>query len=118
MTSQVWHLPSPSQEFRSHPEILQDSDTISIRYDFETASGEYAHEAMTFTGVAAFHFTSAHSCTPEQIASYDTLVEIRDSSWANALFKVPYDRRHFRIYFDDLGCYEVLASEFIPPPSK
>lgn len=114
MTNHVWHLPSPSQEFRSYPEISQDSDTISIGYDFETTSGEYAREAMTFTGVTAFHFTSAPSCTPEQIESYDTLVEIRDSSWSKTLSKVPYDRRHFRIYFDDLGCYEVLGQRVHP----
>jgi len=104
-----------SQEFEQGPKIRQDvNDQLAIAYDFETESGEYAWAELRFSGVAAFRFTAARHCSEDQISAYDSLQELR-SRWAEDLSDPPSDLRHYRIYFDDVGCYEVLARTFEPP---
>lgn len=67
--------------------------------------------------MAAFAFTVASHCTPEQIEAYDEL-HIVDSSWIAQLDHAPPSLRHHRIYFDDVGCDEVLADGFTPPAPR
>jgi hypothetical protein len=112
----VWSLPCRSQEFNEGPRIQQSSGTLVIAYDFETDAG-YSWEELTFTGVAAFGFTAARYCTEDQVRAYDKLEEV-SSDWARHLSDVSPDARHYRIYFDDVGCYEVLARSFVPPAGE
>ena len=115
MTRTMWQLPCKSQEFNEGPIIRPSSGQITIAYDFETETGDYAWEEVTFTGVAAFRFTAARYCTADQVSAYDNLQVIEESHWIDDLSDPPVDARHYRIYFDDVGCYEVLASGFFPP---
>jgi hypothetical protein len=113
----VWRLPCRSQEFNEGPRIQQGSGSLTIAYDFETDAG-YAWEELMFTGVAAFSFTAARYCTEDQIGAYDRLEEVSSSQWTRSLRDVSADSRHYRIYFDDVGCYEVLARSFVPPAEE
>jgi hypothetical protein len=112
----VWLLPSPSQEFESGPQISREFDALKIRYDFESEAGAYEWEEVTFTGVVAFRFTDAVHCSPEQIGAYDKLQIVTGSAWQSQLDGPPASHvNHYRIYFDDVGCYEVLSRGFVPP---
>ncbi len=110
----VWTLPHKSQEFNEGPRIRHEMDRLTIAYDFETEDGSYQWEELSFSGVAAIAFTGAAYCTEDQVGAYDKLVEVTDRHWARTLEGMPQDVHHYRIYFDDAGCYEVLARAFVP----
>lgn len=110
----VWKLPHKSQEFNEGPRLRLEMDRLTIAYDVETEDGSYRWEEMSFSGVVAIAFTGAAYCTEDQIAAYDKLVDVTDSPWRRTLQGVPEDVHHYRIYFDDAGCYEVLAEAFVP----
>jgi len=111
----VWEMPCKSQEFNECPRLRQGSSTLALVYDFEAESGEYASEEVNFLGVVAFKFTASRYCTVEQIRAYDRLETVFDSTWATEVANASDDALHYRIYFDDIGCYEVLAGSFVPP---
>lgn len=113
----VWKLPCMSQEFDQGPRIRQEAgDQLVIAYDFEQESGTYGWEELIFTGVVAFSFTAARHCSEEQISAYDKLQDLAESNWIAGTVDTPPGLRHYRIYFDDVGCYEILATAFVPPP--
>ena len=118
----LWALPVLSQEFRDGPVVESVRGSLRLRYDYETESGAYKWEEVTFAGVEAFAFTSHESCTEDQVDAYDVLVEVVDSAWIRQLQAArvaPTPRlRHMRIYFDEIGCYEVAAADFEPPPTR
>ena len=115
--STVWELPVKSQEFNDGPKIHQAPDErFIIKYDFELDTGDYAWEELIFVGTVAFRFTESRHCTSDQVAAYDRLQDLGRTDWLTAIRQPPGDVRHYRIYFDDIGCYEVLAAAFVPPP--
>ena len=118
----LWSLPALSQEFRDGPVAEFVRGSLRLRYDYETNSGAYKWEELTFSGVEAFAFTSHESCTEDQVDAYDVLVEVPDSPWIRQLqvarVAPTHQLRHMRIYFDEIGCYEVAAADFEPPPAR
>lgn len=121
-TTMVWELPCRSREFQALPTVTQQGSRLKITYDFETESGRYHQACITFEGVVACSFTSFESCSPDQVAAYDRLIAIGESVWLGELrsrrVSIDHSARHYRIFFDDVGCYEVIASEFWPPRHK
>jgi len=115
MTTTVWDMPCKSQEFNEGPRLRQGPSTLALAYDFETESGDYAWEEVNFYGVVAFKFTAARYCTSDQIHAYDRLETVSESPWPLELADGPTGLEHYRIFFDDIGCYEVLAGSFVPP---
>jgi hypothetical protein len=112
----VWELPHLSQEFIEGPKLrLEPGERLVISYDYEQRGGGYAWEELTFEGMVAFSFTEHRYCTAEQYHAYDELQEVSDSSWIARLRDAPSGVKHYRIYFDDIGCYEVIAMGFTPP---
>jgi hypothetical protein len=120
---EIWALPVLSQECRDGPIGTVDRDgSFRLRYDYETETGAYAWEEVTFSGVEAASFTAHESCSEEQVGAYDKLVEVSESAWIATLqshrVSPAVGLRHFRIYFDEVGCYEAVATEFVPPPPR
>lgn len=113
---EVWQLPVLSQEFLQSPVVWHHIEELRLHYDFETESGAYAWGRLDFEGVAGYRFTVRDACTPDQIDALDSLVEVHGSPWALSLERArmewPRPTRHLRIYFDDVGCYEVVAAAF------
>jgi hypothetical protein len=118
----LWRLPAASSGFEEGPVIKSQNDRLVLSYDYETPTGEYAWEDLVFVGVIAYRFVDDPSCRPDQIDAYDQLVEVGDSDWLRQLLAGRrYDAsstRHLRIYLDDVGCLEVAASDFEPPPDR
>ena len=108
-----------SQEFDEGPQLVIKANELQLLYDFETDSGNYRWAALTFGGAEAVVFTSHESCNERQVAAYDALVEVINSPWLASLQapRVSPVRglRHMRIYFDEVGCFEVAATGFTAP---
>jgi hypothetical protein len=121
-TRQIWVLPCKSQEIDQGPLVHATRNSVRIEIDRENDHGEYEWMEIRFEGVRAFAFTASDVCTPEQIAAYDKMVEVVDSSWRTALLsrRVGEDAlvRHYRLYLDDIGCYEVIADSFVAPDDE
>jgi hypothetical protein len=116
MEEVVWSLPAPSQEFMHGPGILVTPGKVTLRWDSETDTGAYEWSSADFTGVEAVTFTAHSSCTPEQARAYDRLVKVDPSDLLATLRGAgPKFLQHFRIYFDEIGCLDVVAEEFVPP---
>lgn len=112
----VWDLPARSRDFIQGPQILISAGTVTLRWDTEAASGHLQWSQARFAGVETVRFTAANSCTPDQVRPYDRLVEIRPSDLLPGRGAVgPKFLQHFRIYFDEAGCLDVVAEEFLPP---
>jgi hypothetical protein len=55
------------------------------------------------------------------ITAYSQICEVVDSSWRDALrnkaaaslLVLPASARHFFVYFDHVGCWEVLADDVV-----
>jgi hypothetical protein len=116
MNEVVWNLPAPSQEFAHGPHILISPGRVTLRWDAETESGDYAWSSAEFVGVEAAAFTGDDSCTPEQAAAYDQLVKVEPSGMLSSLRGAEGKfLHHYRIYFDEVGCLDVVAEDFNPP---
>jgi hypothetical protein len=115
-THEVWRLPHPSQECEGGPEAHLVDRTLTIRYDFENEAGNYEWTSFRFFEVVAFTFLDAELSDESQIAALDRVVEVEDSRWLQRAEEArrprPIQRHHYRVYFDDYGCYEVLSARF------
>ena len=107
----VWVMPFKSQEFSRGPELVQKGGRVQLRLDYETRKGAYAWKTVRFAEVSVIEFTAWQSCTPEQVAAYDRFVEIEPSEWIACLSGLPDGVHHFRVFFDDIGCYDVVAKK-------
>lgn len=109
-----------SQAFNEGPIAMLTRRTVTLKYDYESESG-YVWAAIVFQGVHGFQFTRDYSCEPNQIDAFDKVVEVQSSSWVKQLLAarpsaVPtMPVKHYRIYFDNVGCYDIAAENFEPP---
>ncbi len=116
MEEVLWSLPVPSQEFQQGPHILISPGKVTLRWDFEGESGDYEWSSAEFTGVKAATFTAHSSCTPDQTRAYDRLIIVGPSDMLASLRGAdPKVLQHLRIYFDEVGCLDVVAEDFWPP---
>lgn len=119
---ELWSMPFPSHDFEEGPQVQVARDQLTLSYDYETESGAYEWESLTFGGVVAVLLTLHESCAPEQIDAYDRLVEIPNSSWLTKLQAARLDwaegLRHLRIYFDEYGCFDIAATSFETPEAR
>ena len=109
----VWPLPFKSQELMEGPELVHRSGEVVLRLDHEEPSGTYAWSSIIFRGAHALRFTAHASCTREQVQAYDRLVVVPRSAWLLELRGAPEGATHYRIYLDDVGCYEIVATSFV-----
>ena len=116
MDELIWTLPVRSQEFDQGPQVLISSGRVTVRWDAESESGEYTWSSASFVGVEDVEFTAYASCTPEQAQAYDRLMKIEPSDKLVALRgSASKSLQHFRIFFDEAGCLDVIAEDFQPP---
>lgn len=94
---------------------------LTCRYE---RHGSIHTSGLKFYGVHAFRYQAEVHCGLWHVDhAYDTLVEVEDSDWIDELIAADstgFSRRtgirHFLIYIDDAGAYEVaaLSYEFLP----
>lgn len=112
---EIWQWDCPSQEFEGIPRLMFVLDELILEYNYEGPDGAYIPREAKFQGAVGYRFTASDHCTMEQLAAYDRLLEIKSSTWIADIQNPRENLRHYRVFFDDYGCYEVLASLFLPP---
>lgn len=110
------HLPCSTAACDLGPVVEHSPGQLTLRYDAESDLG-VVWTTVEFTMVVALRFTPDPACAAWMIGAYSQVCELVDSSWrwtlradASGLEVFPASSaRHLVLYFDHVGCWEVLA---------
>lgn len=95
---------------------IEQLDAI-LSYTFPTGDEDFNPGRILFKGVEGYRWLR-NAVTPVEITvGFDTLAEAMDSEWAAGATQLlrsspltkDVDIHHYLVYFDEFGCYEVLA---------
>jgi len=114
-----FELPVPSTAVEGSIEFLDKGAQVTLVAHFKEGQLRRRTE-LSFSKVRAYRHRAEAHCTAGHIeGAYDTLVEVTDSDWVNELRRDTAERlrdkwvmRHFMIYFDSSGCYEIVANDW------
>ena len=92
--------------------------SAELRIEFDR-NGLIVRSGLRFMRVRAFRFRAEGHCTRWHVeGTYDTLVEVEQSDWVGELLAAEpsetwgrWKIRHFLIYLDGAGAYEVAAED-------
>ncbi len=112
-------LAAPSTSTISGVNLIFPGDILKLQFDYDKHGTIYKSE-IQFEKVRAHRHEAEIYCPAWKIeASYDTLVEILGSSWANGLksnapddLKNSWELNHYMIYFDSDGCFEIISASW------
>ena len=112
-------LPVASTSFTSDPVFEHPGGEALLRLTFER-DGVGFSGGLRFEKVRAYRFRSEGHCTAWHVEGvYDTLAEVAGSEWVDELLAAEppetWDRweiRHFMVYIDGAGCFEVAAESW------
>lgn len=110
MAKTLWTSPIASQEIVGGPEVLLRPGKLTIRFSSED---DIWYE-LSFVEVLQFTFTEFGACKSEHVDAYDKLLDLgTDSDIARRAFQGATrdvsTLRHFRVFFDDVGAYDIVA---------
>lgn len=115
---EVLRLPFSTAECESGPIVEHRPGRLTLRYDAEGDAG-VEWTVLSFVMVLAVRFTPDPACAPWMIEAYSRVCELTTTTWLDELraaadqsSKLSPSARHFLIYFDHIGCWEVLAETF------
>lgn len=99
--------------------------TPSIRFGYEKDGAIYK-SGIRFSKVTAVRTRAERCCTGWHIeGAYDTLVEVEGSSWVDEvradtqeMWRNKWQMHHYLIYFDSVGCFEVMAESWAALPEE
>lgn len=118
-------IPEPSTAFVSEVVFEKRGGTVRLRYEYDR-DGVVYRSGIAFAGVRALRQQAESHCTAELVReAYDTLVEVEGSDWIRELRAAQPERnrgcgevRHYMIYLDGSGCYEVVARSWEALPEQ
>lgn len=113
----IRRLPSTART-EEGPVVSHSPGRVELRYDLEDGPG-VVWITLRFVMAFAVRFTPEAACTETMIEAYSRLCEAPDSDWMRELREraqshgliVSASLRHFVVYFDHYGCFEVLADD-------
>lgn len=116
------HRFPPSQEFSRAPELVRCAHGIELVYDMETAGGDYVSCRVSFRGVLAYRYTSWLAFQAWMAQAYDSLCDLGDTPWLSevkSFYRGDHSEqyRHYGVFFDEHGFYEIVAKEVITVPA-
>src|SRR5690349_9741705 len=111
-------LPSPSTELVGPVELHDSGENLRIVFPFPQSTTGIVE--LGFSRVRAYrHLAEVHSSASQIESSYDALVEVLESRWVEEVRASTPERwrgrwviRHFMIYADSNGVYDVLAESW------
>jgi hypothetical protein len=119
-----FELPVPSTESIHDARVAQYGKVAILRFDYYQDS-KARRSGIRFDEVIALKTRGERACTSWHIRSYDKLTEVVDSEWAKQMreelpyqYRSQFEHRHFMIYLDSAGCFEVLAKGFQVIPEE
>lgn len=110
-------LPVPSStSFTTEPVFEHPGGEALLRFEYERDGADY-RGGLRFERVRAYRFRAEGHCTAWHVeGAYDTLAEVSDSEWVSELLAAEpsetwgrWEIRHFILYVDSAGCYEIGA---------
>jgi len=106
----IWTSPVASQAIVDGPEAALTPGKAVIRFRAEDGD----EQQISFVDILKFVFTEMGSCSEQHLDAYDKLLDLgEDSQFAReAISAARHDAsgyRHFLIFFDDVGAYDVMA---------
>jgi hypothetical protein len=117
-------LPVPSTSF-TDVTFEAHRGTVTIRFEFRH-DGESHRGGLRFENVRAYRAREeGHSTAWHVKGVYDTLAEVMDSDWVGELAAAEpaerwgsWEMRHFMIYIDSEGSFEVAAQSWSLLPEE
>jgi hypothetical protein len=125
-TSERIPLPVPTNATLKGPRLTHEQSTLAVAYDYERSNGTTVWAELVFDEVLALEYRDSACCEPDQVVGSSHLVRYSDSAWLGRIrglwsaavgwqeyeqSKGGADRfGHFRLYFDDAACIEVIAA--------
>lgn len=124
-TTEYYILPEPSSSSENGVSMKSIGGSINLYFDYDKEGIIFNH-GLSFSKVRSHQFTAESHCPAWKIEkSYDSLIKVIDSNEIESLLKsTPEDFRsnwtlnHYMIYFDSVGCYEVIAESWEILPEK
>ncbi len=100
-----------AQNFLNSPRIILEANYLAIILDYETNEGTYSEKKIVFFDVVDYRHISEENIKPEVIEAYNYVCLVSDSEWLREKY-IPKKFKHFLIYFDEYGTYEVIAKKY------
>lgn len=115
----LYELVEPSTASASDATLQVIGKIAVIRFDYFRDGTSY-RSGIKFSGVAATRTHGERCCTVWHIEQcYDVLCEVENSVWAEETrsqvpdrYRDDFNARHFMIYLDSAGSFEILADSF------
>lgn len=115
---EIGPLSPPPSAFIDDVVFTNPGGDAELRCTYERNGSMYAG-GLRFHRVRAFRFRAEGHCTLWHVeGAYDTLVEVEQSEWVDELLAAEpseawgrWKVRHFLIYVDGAGAYEVAAAD-------
>ena len=121
---ETFELSLPTSQTKTGPYIRYEGTSLKVEYDFERDDGGIEWTKVVFNSVVKFEYRQNICCRAEDLDAYNKVVRYEASEWqAEALelqerflgssgleTRAPFV--HWRMYFDDVGCLDVLALSF------
>lgn len=122
---QLGRLPAPSTATTSEPVFEVNEIAATLRFQFDR-DGVVYRSGIRFEHPRSYRFRAESHCTAWHIEGvYDTISEIQQSDWIEELTAAtpaesgtPWEMHHFIIYFDSVGCFEVIGSSWSLLPEE
>lgn len=117
-TKKRWKFPVPSGGHIGKVQFIHKVTDVLMCFDYLDDDDKAFHGGISFKTIYAYKNATEMFYDYTLKGTYDTLVEYTNSEWLKKLAeKNPESAqllkiRHFAIYLEDYGLYEVIASDF------
>jgi hypothetical protein len=116
---------TPSTAITSDVVAVLEGGDLTLRFQFDR-DGALIESGLVFSKVRAHQWRAESHCTAWHIeGAYDTIVEVENSTWVNELLIAePAETwgrwviRHFMLFLDSAGCFEVAAESWALLPEE
>ena len=130
-------LPRPTNHTVKGPCLDFEAPTLALKYDYQVDDGTIEWHTVIFDEVLAFSCLQSVCCDVEHNVDWNSVTSFSNSEWltkilskwSDAVGWQEFQKRkggkerfnHFRVYFDDVACVDVIASVceiFTPQPDS
>ncbi len=121
----VVKLPQATSRTTVGPKLQLSSSTLRLSYGCEQDDGALRWTHIIFHDVLKFEYRQEAVCGAEALDGYNQMAEYQESDWLRTTrarltsflgSQAPEGQEllyvHWRIYFDDAGCVDVVAESF------
>ena len=106
-------------------ELIDRIGDVELRFAYYDDANKLFRAGFRFRKVRAYQYRALVHCSVDQVEAYDRLILLDGSDWLDDLKKHTdefWQKRwmmnHYRIFFQDVGCYDVVADSWQPIPAE